>query len=49
MLSFLQSIIGTIGAFSFIVSISFFRKRKERKRLIVLGLGSLVLVVLGFL
>ena len=49
MLSIIQSIIGMIGAFSFVISISLFTKRNERKRLIVFGLGSLVLVVLGFL
>ena len=49
MLSVVQSIIGMFGALSFALSISLFSKRNERKRLVIFGIGSLVLIILGFL
>jgi len=42
-----QSLIGVIGLFSFGISISLFKKRNERKHLVMFGVGSLVLIILG--
>jgi hypothetical protein len=49
MLFAVRSIIGLAGMFSFALSISLFTKRNERKRLVVFGIGGLMLIVVGFL
>ena len=49
MLWIMQSIIGAIGILSFIFCASLFRRRSERKHLILFGIGSLILIIVGLI